>query len=370
MPTPLTLLCSLSSTVRDHCLDQLLPVRAGVVAVVYDMRPPDRDVLSRSVFTASGVVDRRDIELVDRCVSCTVCEDVPALLEVVADGRWSEVLICLPAPVLPLSVSRVIRHAILDRAAPQQAVRFDGVSVLVDAVLLQEHLTGRDLLSSRGLRAARSDPRSVAQVLCAQLEQADVVAVVHLNRMGAQAARTVQGLVTHLAPLSVQVGIGPDGSGVEQLVSTGRSSCGDPRTRARLAALAHDFVEPAGDVQTLVWHAARPLHPLRLHEAFDLVLPAVVRSTGQVELANRPGDTVLWESAGTTLSLAAAEPDEPTVAGSSLVLTGIGVCVDWLGDLLDSCLLTEIERRTRSWLDVADPFEAALGPALDGPDLG
>jgi hypothetical protein len=65
--------------------------------------------------------------------------------------------------------------------------------------------------------------------------------------------------------------------------------------------------------------------------------------------------------------MAAADPDEATVAGSELVLTGVGMSADRLAALLDSCLLTEAEREGLGLSALADPFTGVLGPAEELP---
>lgn len=333
--------------------------------MVYDADATGADaVVRRRTVDITGTVEASELPLAHGCVSCTVRADVVcAALDVAADGRWSEILLGLPVPVLPLPITRALQHAIEDSPTVGGLLRLDGVTTLVDAVLLREHLEEDELLTRRGLGAAPTDPRSMAELLCAQLEQCDLVAVAHLERVATPTARTVEGLLTHLAPLSVQVALGPGGRGCEQLASTGRGGCADPAERARLRALAHQFIEPFGNVQTLLWRSAQPLHPIRLYDALGVIVPAVVRSTGQVELANRPGATLLWDSAGSSFSMAVVDPKEATVAGSELVLTGVGMSPDRLAGVLDGCRLTAAEAERADWSAVTDPFTPALGPA-------
>lgn len=365
MTSPLSLLCGQSRTLNAELVLHLVSRRPGLAAVVYDADAVGADVVvRRRILDMTGTVEDSELSVAGGCVSCTVRGDVvSAALDVASDGRWNEIVLGLPVPVLPMPIIWVLRRAIEDSATVEDLLRLDGVTTLVDAVLLREHLSDDELLTRRGLGAASTDPRSMAELICAQLTQADVLAVAHLERVATRTARTVEGLLTHLAPLSVQVALGPGGTGCEQLVSTGRGGSDCLTERARLTALAHEFVDPFGDVQTLLWRSARPLHPVRLHDALETIVSAVVRSTGQVELANRPGAGLLWESAGSSLSMDLTEPEDATVAGSELVLTGVGMLPDRLSTLLDSCRLTEAERAGVDWSAITDPFTGALGPA-------
>lgn len=366
MPLPLTVLCGPSSTLRDTLVHQLVSRRSGLVAVVHDTDElTTRSVVRRRVLDMTGTIEDSEVELAHGCVSCTIRQDMlPTLLAYAESGRWTELLLGLPVPVLPRSVITVLEHARADSSAIAEAVRLDGVTTLVDAVLLLQHLHGDERLATRGLGAADSDPRTMAGLVCAQIEQADVVAVAHLDRVDTPTARTVEGLLAHLTPLAVRVALPPDGTGCEQLVSTGRAGGCDAEERTALAALAHQFLDPVGDVNTVVWGASEPLHPHRLHQALTDLVPAVVRSTGHVQLANRPGATLRCESSAATLSMGLADPDEVTLVGSELVLTSIGLCSGRIADVLDSCLLSPAERGT-DWSSVDDPFATAVGSAED-----
>lgn len=354
MPLELTVLAGLSTSMRDDLVRCAVLRRPGLGAVLYDVEPQPEGVrVLRRVADASGAVHREQLELVGCCLSCTVRADVPEALELLAAGaRWSEVLLALPAALQPETVLVAI---------DPDVARVDTVTTVVDAVLLRQQVGGDDLLAERGLAAAPTDRRSTAGLVLGQLEDADVLAVLGLERLGTADARTLQALLSHLAPLALQVPIGPGGVGCENLVGTGRR---DPGTtageRERLAALAVELCPPECGVTTLQWSSERPLHSARLAAALPDVVAQVVRSRGHIWLADRPRDCVRWESAGANLAF--GDPSRwRGLPGCSLVLTGVGVDAAVLRELLDSCLVTDAELLDGP--DWPDPFADALGPA-------
>jgi G3E family GTPase len=354
MSLPLTLLAGLSTSLRDDLVRCAVLRRAGLVAVLYDVHPqPTGAHLVRHVLDSAGTAQSEQVELVGCCLSCTVRADVPEALELVAgSGRWGEVLLTLPAALQPDAVTPVLDEAV---------IRLDTVAVVVDAVLLREQVGGDDLLAERGLAAAPTDGRSTASLVLAQLEDADVLAVVGLERLDTSEARTLQALLSHLAPLALQVVIAPGGVGCEDLVGTGRRGLGTTAgERERLAALAVELCPPDCGVATLHWSSERPLHSGRLSQALPGIIGGVVRSRGHIWLADRPRACVRWESAGG--SLAFGDPvGWGGLPGCSLVLTGVRLEVEQLQDLLDSCLATDDELVGEpTW---PDPFAEALGPA-------
>lgn len=354
MPLPLTLLASLSTCVRDDVVRCAVLRRPGLVAVSYDVDPQPSGVrLVRRVLDAAGTVQAERVELVGRCLSCTVRQDAPETLELLAgSGRWAEALLALPAALQPETVT-----AVLD----EEVVRLDTVTAAVDAVLLREQIGGDDLLADRGLAAAPADRRSTASLVLGQLEDADVLAVVGLERLDTSAARTLQALLAHLAPLALQVPVGPGGVGCEDLVGTGRRDADStPGERERLAALAAALCPSECGVTTLQWSSDRPVHSGRLSAALPEILDGVVRSRGQIWLADRPRACVRWESAGGSLDFGDTGRWHG-LPGCSLLLTGVGVDAQALHGLLDSCLATDDELvDDATW---PDPFADVLGPA-------
>jgi G3E family GTPase len=355
MQLSVSVLAGLSTSLRDDLVRCLVLRRPGLVAVVYDVQPEQGTTrLVRRLLDASGTVRRDDVELVGCCLSCTVRADAPEALELVAAGqRWRGALLVLPSGQEADTIAAVL--------ADRHDLVVEAVTAVVDAVLLREQVAGDDLLADRGLAAAPADRRSTAELVVRQLEEADLLAVTGLERLATSAARTVQALLSHLAPLAVQVPIGPGGVGCDDLVGTHRR---DPAStaadRERLSALAVGLCPPSCGVTTLLWQSERPLHSARLHAALPELIAGVVRSRGHIWLADRPRPRVRWESAGGSLAVGNAGRWH-ALPSCSLVLTGVDLDAAALTARLDACLATDAELASAAgW---PDPFENALGPA-------
>lgn len=353
---PVTVLGGLSSALREQVAVRAVRDRERCCAVLYDLEAEGEDiVLLRRVLDVHGEHDREPVALVGCCLACSVRADVGVALDlVVGAGRWVEALVSVPSAVTPAGVARALEaHA---------GARPDTVAVAVDTVLLEAQLSGGDLLADRGLAAAPTDRRSTAELLVAQVEDADVVVLGGLHRLQPSLAARAQALLAHLGPLALQVPVASDGAGADAAVGTGRSAgLAGREQREHLSVLAAAVCPPSCGVTTLVWSADRALHPGRLRDALDDVVGAVVRSRGQISLslAGRPGRRVRWESAGECLSFG-----DPVVvdgpARCDLVLTGTGLDAAALCSLLDSCLERPDETGPA---DEHDPFHDALGPA-------
>lgn len=150
--------------------------RPGLVAVVYDLEPhPRGPVLVRRIHDTSGLVQRDECRLTGCCLACTVRQDAARAVELVDRAqRWGEAVMALPAAVEPGQLARVL--------SGRDGVPVATVTTVVDAVLPRQRLEGDDLLAERGLTAADVDRRSTAELVVRQLEDADVLAVVDLQR--------------------------------------------------------------------------------------------------------------------------------------------------------------------------------------------
>jgi G3E family GTPase len=361
MSLPVSLLAGLSTSLRDDLVRCLVLRRPGLVAVAYDVEPEQGATrLVRRLLDASGTIRRDSVDLVGCCLSCTVRADAPEALGLVAAGqRWRGAVLALPSGQEADPVAAVL--------ADWDDVAVEAVTAVVDAVLLREQVTGDDLLAARGLAAAPADRRSTAELVVRQLEEADLLAVSGLERLGTSAARTVQALLSHLSPLATQVPLGPGGVGCDDLVGAPRR---DPATtaaeREQLAVLAAGLCPPSCGVTTVLWQSERPLHSARLHEALPDVIAGVVRSRGHIWLADRPRSRVRWESAGATLAVGDAGRWH-ALPSCSLVLTGVDLDAAALTARLDACLMSDAELACAPvW---PDPFHGALGP-VDRPSYG
>ncbi|MFK0047635.1 GTP-binding protein [Streptomyces sp. NPDC090741] len=141
------------------------------------------------------------------------------------------------------------------------------------------------------------------------------------------------------------------------------------RTRLEPVIVPHSPRGSGHGVDSVLWHARRPLHPERLADALGAVMMGVARSRGHLWLSSRPDAVVTWRSAGAHLELLeadrwleagdrntweAASPQRRTFASwfwhdyygerrNEIVFTGIDLSEQRIRFTLDECLLTDGE---------------------------
>ncbi|MGZ3140931.1 GTP-binding protein [Lentzea chajnantorensis] len=241
-------------------------VEHDVAVRVWRDRPGS--VLVRHVATPTAVrrwVDgvATEVDLLHGCVSCTVRDDLKALLEAL---RGHTVVLHLD----PLLEPDVVRR---DLDVDVECV----ITVLDAATWLDDAL---------GDASVVSDQRTVAQVVVAQAEAADVLVL-----KGDADDRTLA-VLDRLAPGAHRCT--PD------TVEVRRGS------RPRMIPLV-----PECGVSTAVFTADRPFHPKRLDDALDALLDGtVVRSRGRLWVADEPDTALHLESAGGGLHVGTGGPRE------------------------------------------------------------
>lgn len=217
------------------------------------------------------------LELAHGCVSCTVRYDLLEHLRrlhrrpdvdrvAVRLGPWLE-----PEPVC----------AAISHSSAARDVAVCAVVTSVDTSVWLAQAVGEEELD---------DGRTVAQVVVAQVEFADVAVLTDPHPQTLAVCR-------RLAPTArITVGTGRLDLALAHLETNARRGRSDSPHGPLLAG--QPPLDVAGHVQLVEFQARRPFHPHRLHAAVDLLLDGVVRSRGRLWLASQP-ERVMWlESAG------------------------------------------------------------------------
>ena len=265
------------------------------------------------------------------------------------------------------------------------------VTTVVPADLVLDGLTDDTALSAIGLHHSGADGRSIGDLVCRQLEQADTVLLAGAPDGDAWEAEQVRVLLRRIAPWSQHQSLEDT-----RPPKAGRPAPVDTLTRGlRGHSVGVHEPLPEHGVTACVFHARRPFHPERLHDALDEITHRVIRSRGHFWLACRPDLAMTWESAdglsigpvsgwladipeqhwdGTDAErcLAAAVDWDPYYGDRHHHLAFVGIDLDpvRLHRTLTRCLLTdaELSQGEDGWRALPDPFTRAYPvPAPNGP---
>ncbi|MEZ5087254.1 MAG: GTP-binding protein [Tessaracoccus sp.] len=324
------------------------------VAVRHDLNP-DRDVLTRTVSDASGLIEREEIELDHACVSCAIREDViPTLERLAADGAWNAIVAQLPATASPAQVCRV---ASWDPSRVPH-VHISAVVTALDDTALAEDLLTDELLCEVDLPVREDDRRGLAETACELVEYSDVVftprapepaardLLTVLMRPGAELVESI----TALDAASLALGVHHCDTSDEWVADVRRDA----------------LPETEGQAWVLDVHSERPFHPDRFQEFITVLGGGPRRSRGCFWLPTRPHQVCAWNGAGGQLSIGADETWGKEQPVTRIVIVGLDGGRDALAAAFQACLLTDAEMAESGpyWEAFEDGLEPWLGPIL------
>ncbi|MEV7074889.1 GTP-binding protein [Streptomyces sp. NPDC093990] len=381
----------LHADARKAAVRQLLADVPGSVVLHHDLATAAAGTVVRTIRDATGVLSAGEAPLVNDCACCALRDDlVPELRRLDAAGTLRLAVVELWDSVEPKAMAEVVAAG---------GLTVTGVVTAVDPALVLPYLGNGDDLAERGLAAAATDQRTVADTFARQLEYAPVLAVLD----SPEADEEDRELLAQLHPTARQVpvrDVAPaDGAGTRYPL---RPSADSPLARAALAGFDVESAAAAQHpacallpaeadahgVATLVWHRRRPFHPERLYEALEDITCAAARSRGRFWLADKPDVLLHWDAAGGALCVEnagpwlASLPDAawdmvPPVRRAAaaldwhpehgdccqhLVFTSPGLDRDGLERLLESCLLTDAEYAAGrdAWKRLPPAFDTLL----------
>ncbi|AZQ36467.1 GTP-binding protein [Streptomyces cyaneochromogenes] len=384
----------LHTDARKAAVAHLLADVPDSVVLHHDLATAAAGTVVRTIRDAAGLVSAGEAPLVNDCACCALREDlVPELIRIRDAGGTRMAIVELWDSVEPKAMAEVVTAG---------GLRVTGVITAVDPALVLPYLGNGDDLAERGLAAAATDQRTVADTFARQLEYAPVLAVAD----SPEADDEDRELLAQLHPTARRVPIGhgdPATAPADDL--TVPAPRRRPLTPLAQAALAGFDVESAAAAQhpacallpaeadahgisTLVWHRRRPFHPERLYEALEDITCAAARSRGRFWLADKPDVLLHWDAAGGALCVEsvgpwlASLPDAawdmvPPVRRAAaaldwhpehgdccqhLVFTSPGLDRDGLAELLESCLLTDAEYAAGrdAWKQLPPAFDTLL----------
>ncbi|MDH6574442.1 GTP-binding protein [Kitasatospora sp. MAP5-34] len=386
---PVVVVGGLHEAERRQAVLELLAECEGTVVLHHDLTRAGEGKVYRGVWDTSGPLGDAHLPLTNDCPCCALREDLlPELLKIAEAGRHRLAVVELWGGSDPHQLVEVIAGGEVDGRCMHEVVQIAGVITAVDPLRVVPDLSVSDELAEHDLHTCADDDRTLAEALAHQIEYAEVLAVSHTE----QAAGTAElhagiAMLRQLHPTARAVRLGTGALARAALAGFDVAAARD-RVNPALALLPQ-AADEAG-VATLVWERRRPLHPARLHEALEQLVPAAQRSRGRFWLANRPDLMLAWDAAGANLAVeecgpwlaslpdaawelypparrAAAALDWDSLHGDrvqQLSFTASGLDVDGITELLDSCLLTDAELAAGEpgWKALPDAFEDLLDP--------
>ncbi|MFF7948643.1 GTP-binding protein [Streptomyces griseorubiginosus] len=159
----------LHADARKATVERLLADVPGSVVLHHDLATAAAGTVVRTIRDAGGLLSAGETPLVNDCACCALREDlVPELRRLDAAGTLRLAVVELWDSVEPKAMAEVVAAG---------GLTVTGVITAVDPALVLPYLGNGDDLADRGLAAAATDQRTVADTFARQLEYAPVLAV-------------------------------------------------------------------------------------------------------------------------------------------------------------------------------------------------
>ena len=388
-PLPVVVVTGLHQEQRRRAVLELIADSPAAIVLHHDLSRAAQGEVVRRVWDHDGAALMVRATLTNDCPCCAMREDLlPYLRQIARAGQHRLAVVELWGGSDPQPLVETIAHAEVDGQSMEEFVEVKGVVAAVDPLRVIPELSTGDLLAEHALHTTADDERTVAESLAHQFEYADVIAVAHdPGSQESDERRAGLAMLRQLRPTAriVRLGVGE----LTPAATTGFDTEAAAYRVSPAAAQLPQQCEHDG-VTTLLWRRRQPLHPERLHQALDRLVPCAQRSRGRFWLANRPDVMLAWDSAGARLTLEDCgpwldclsdeewdlHPPERRIAAALewdarygdrvqlLSFTAQGLDADGISELLDSCLLTDEELATgeTGWKALPDGFEGLLDP--------
>ncbi|MCC9655192.1 zinc metallochaperone GTPase ZigA [Rhodopirellula halodulae] len=394
---PVTVLSGFLGAGKTTLLNHVLANRKGlrVAVIVNDMSEVNVDAaLVRDGGANLSRTDEKLVEMSNGCICCTLREDL--LIEVsqlAREGRFDYLLIESTGISEPMPVAETFTFEDEDGYSLSQLAELDTMVTVVDAGNFMKDFGSWDDLTDRKIGLSDEDDRNIVDLLVDQVEFANVVIINKTDLVTPYELEQLEQVIRRLNPNTEILHSTESQVPLSKILGTGRFQLSEAEAMPEWLAVSRGEEETETEeygISHFVYRRERPFHPKRLVEVLDNdmddgLFTGVLRSKGLMWIASRNDWAYDWSQAGCSIRMnpagfwwvAAPEEEWPEDEDSrdeirskfngehgdrhqELVFIGQGLDQQRIVDILDRCLLTDLEftQGPDAWANYEDPLPA------------
>lgn len=406
---PVTVLSGFLGAGKTTLLEQILHNREGrrVAVIVNDMSEVNIDaaLIERGGAQLSRTEEKL-VEMSNGCICCTLRDDLlQEVSRLAREGRFDYLLIESTGISEPIPVAQTFTFEDEDGTSLSEVARLDTLVTVVDAASFLQEYGQADALSERGQALGEDDERTVADLLIAQIEFADVIVLSKEDLAGRTRTREVEGIVKALNPRAKVLRASHGRVPLDAVLETGLFDYDAAANSAgwlrELEGVHTPETEEYG-ISSFVYRTPHPFDAEKLWAFFhdDESWGGVLRSKGFFWVAADPRVAYEWSLAGGSSNVNSSgmwwaavprehwghpdgeRPDQrpewdPRFGDrlQQLVFIGRGMNEAEIRRRLDACLLDEALAKSdsKAWAQLHNPFpelEQEENAASSGGSVG
>lgn len=335
---PVTVLSGSLGAGKTTLLHHVLRNRRGshVAVIINESNEVDPGVVAHGDALLPRAQER-PVELSHGCICCTLRDDLYAEVQRLAqEGRFDHLLIESTGASEPMSVAQTFLLEDETGARLDDLAYLDTLVTLVDTTTFLDDYRAAPSLIERGSAIDEDDERTMADLLIAQIEFANLIVMNKCDLVEDDLAREVEGVLRALNPGAQVVRAIRGEVPVDLVLGTGRFDFDAAERSAgwqRELEGNHAAELDAYGIRSLVFRCALPFHPERLWRFLhdEHTWTGILRSKGFFWVASAPSVAyALSQAGGITDIRPAGHWEAPTPATGELpAAAGPEDATDW-----------------------------------------
>jgi|TARA_B110000090_G_scaffold995_1_gene1019 G3E family GTPase len=303
---PVTVLSGFLGAGKTTLLNHILHNKEGlkVAVIVNDMSEVNIDAQFIENENTLSRTEEKLVEMSNGCICCTLREDLMIEVEKLAkQNKFDYLLIESTGISEPIPVAQTFTFESEDGKIDLSKFSYvDTMVTVVDAFNFLKDFSSSDYLTTRELTNIEGDNRTIVNLLTDQIEFANVILINKIDLISEDQLEELRAIIQKLNPEASIIITEKSKVVLESVLNTGLFDYEKAEASAGwLKELENDHVPETEEygISSFVFRSKKPFHPDRFLNYLNQSFPQnIIRSKGLFWLASRPGQALLWSSAG------------------------------------------------------------------------